>query len=98
MHINVLLLLQFEKLICKTCPSPNNSDFFYYFSSYIFIYFSIEFFNNCLLIQWQADGCELPFSFFSAVCLSHLTSFTLHQRFPSWICAVSWMGNICCSI
>lgn len=29
MHINVLLLLQFEKLICKMCPGPNNSDFFF---------------------------------------------------------------------
>lgn len=31
MHINVLLLLQFEKLICKMCPGPDNSDFFLLF-------------------------------------------------------------------
>lgn len=38
MHIIVLLLLQFEKLICKTCSSPNNSDFLLFVSFSITVY------------------------------------------------------------
>lgn len=84
MHINVLLLLLFDRLIWKTCPYPNNWDFFIWEGSSIV----------GVLIQSQTDGSESSLLFFLLYVLSGLTSFPLHSRFPSQSCGVNWTANV----
>lgn len=68
MHINVLLLLQFERLIWKTCPHPNNWGFFICKGSSIV----------CLLIQSQTDGSESSLLFFLALYFSPIWPHSLY--------------------